>query len=152
MKRAPLSRRANVRRFNVRMIGRNYGVNAMADNLSRIAELAAVLASETATQNWNVVARDSAELLRMANRAQSWAEKQCDGIPRYDRGQIVATWTEADEKARERALTKIRDRATAILQPYGANVASLSGDPRGSVMKIQLASNRRNGWGEYWNV
>lgn len=100
------------------------------------------------------IARDAEELVRLAKRATSLAVRQCNGVIRWEPGATRphATWTEADESACERAKERIRKRADEILQPYGGKVLTISGDPRGCVMRLSLASGAQNGFGEGWGL
>ena len=100
------------------------------------------------------IAADAEELVRLAKRARRYAGIQCNGIARRVPGTGVyhMTWNEADDAWLERARGRIEKRATALLTPYGAKLLTVSGDPRGYVMRFELASGARNGIGEGWGL
>ncbi len=102
-------------------------------------------------------ARDAEELVRLAKRALRYSIMQCNGIERpYPRtgGGVAyaASWTEQDDTWLEKARERISKRATAILEPYGAKLLTVCGDPRGCVMRFELASGACNGMGEGWGL
>ena len=123
--------------------------------------LAAILAWENGGPKHNKpyqAALAAEELVRLAKRAASIAVRRCNGIerPEYTKdGRFIgrcATWTEADEAAADRAGNRIRKRADEILAPFGGKVLTVSGDPRGCVMRLELSSGATNGMGEGWGL
>ena len=123
--------------------------------------LAAVLATETLPKNGEPIgniyyraARDAAALCSLGRKAQRLGEKRCNGVQRYDAKArlVLASWTEADEQAAERVAEKIKAEALAILEPYGATLVTVTGDPRGYCVKFKLASGRSNGMSGEWGV
>ncbi|MFG1205588.1 hypothetical protein [Xanthobacter flavus] len=122
-------------------------------------ELAAVLSAEA----WSgedisppaphLIAADAVTLLQIGARVKRWAERACNGIERYDAKarRVLASWTEADEAAKDKADARHRTQANLIAARYGAT-ATIGGDPRGFVLRLVLASGRTNttdhdGWG-----
>lgn len=129
--------------------------------------LAAQLARETHANESHVItgrmftayvcARDATELCALARRATRLAVKACNGEgtwcvdpQTYDRG--YWSWTEQDEAKNEKALERIAKRIGEIVTPYGAKLLTVHGDPRGCVVRIQLASDATNGIGEGWGL
>jgi len=108
-----------------------------------VAILAARLAAFNVTTPYHA-ARAATVLMKLARRAANVAIRRCDGTLRYDAklGRAVATWTEDDEAAADRACFRIRSAIIAELAPWtphGARVLAVAGDPRGAVVKIELA-------------
>lgn len=120
-----------------------------------VAVLAAVLTAEVAHESplpgdAMRTAADATELVRIAAAARRRSERACNGEGHYsERGWA---WDENDDARRERADARATDRANKILEPYGAKVQELGGDPRGPGMRIALASGARNGWGDGWAI
>ena len=73
-----------------------------------------------------------------------WAEKQCNGISRYDAkvGRALASWTDADQDKADAADEKAAQRIQAALAViYGPTWAErmaleLQNDPRGAMVKL----------------
>ena len=118
-----------------------------------IAELAAVLACEGRKVPPHIVAADALALRRIGAGFARRAVMACNGIQRYDAKarQSFATWTEADELAKERADDRAKAKAAEIAKRYRAKVTT-HGDPRGCVMRLHFRSGRRNGMGDGWGV
>lgn len=123
--------------------------------------LAAVLATESANGGGSPTgfpyyraARDAESLIRLGKRAARIAERQCNGIQRYDAKarMVLSSWTEADEAKAERERKRIATEARAILAPYGATLITVTGDPRGFCLKFRLASERSNSMAGEWGV
>lgn len=82
-------------------------------------------------------------LLRAAGTLQRWAEKACNGIERYDAKakMRLASWTEADEAAKDKAQERAEKKALAALALiFGEKLAGLhiefQRDPRGAMIKV----------------
>ena len=80
---------------------------------------------------------------RAAETLHRWAEKQCNGIDRYDAklGRVMASWTEADDKAMDKAQN--RAEKLALTGFYLIFAEKLNGlevefqrDPRGAMVKV----------------
>ena len=117
-----------------------------------VATLAAQLMAEVAkgdgrAPSAETIAADAVRLHRIAGRILRWRLAACNGIERYDPqiGRRCASWTEADEAAKDRAIAKAMAEAGEIAARYGATVTT-QGDPRGTVLFLRLASGRANGW------
>jgi hypothetical protein len=103
----------------------------------------------------HIVARDVAELMKLARRAERVAIAQCNGIPRFDAksGQMVSTWTEDDEAKAEKTRANVQEKVKKIGARYDFKGCSVHGDPRGYALKIKLASGRtNNAGGDEWGV
>lgn len=114
---------------------------------SPAAYLAAILATEFPGEFTPYKAACDAEsLVRLGKRALRLAERRCNGIERYDVGarRVLASWTDADETAAEKAVERIEREARDILGKYGATDINASGDPRGFCLRFRLASGRSN--------
>lgn len=103
----------------------------------------------------HVVAGDALALLRIGASVSRWAVRACNGEGRghWDgpSGRYVWSWDETDDAAKEKADARALKRASEIAARYGATV-KIGGDPRGFVLRLHLASGRKNGWGEGWGV
>lgn len=135
------------------------------------ATLAAVLMAETATHEHKfgraqtatrdklsaghpeAVAADALALIRIGAGVARWAVLACNGIERSINGRWQSTWWDEDDARKEKADKRALAKLQAIADRYGATV-KLGGDPRGYVVKLQLASGRHNtmggstdGWG-----
>lgn len=123
---------------------------------SPAAYLAAILATELPGEFTPYKAACDAEsLVRLGKRALRLAERRCNGIERYDSkaGRMLASWTDADETAAEKAVERIEREAREILGKYGAADIKASGDPRGFALRFRLASGRSNSFDrETWGV
>jgi len=83
-------------------------------------------------------------IVRASKTRERWAVKACNGIARYDVGarRQLATWTDADEAAKDRSDEKTEASIKAALsQLYGADwsdhiVLELQGDPRGAMVQL----------------
>lgn len=143
----------------------------------RAAELAAVLSADmheghSATTMArvgaqlhppHVVAEDAIALLRIGASVSRWAVRACNGeghretVATYDKFGAYAgdrwswAWDDADTAAMDKADARALKRASEIAARYGATV-EIGGDPRGYVLRLHLASGRKNGWGEGWGV
>ncbi len=113
---------------------------------SPAAYLAAILATEPADATPYKAACDAESLIRLGKRAARIAEQKCNGIERYDAKarMRLASWTESDETAAEKAVERIEREARDILAKYGATDIHASGDPRGFCLRFRLASGRSN--------
>jgi hypothetical protein len=116
--------------------------------LEMAAHLAAVLTEESSTtgaharnSNSHIVARHVVEIMRIALRMENLALRQCNG-----------PWNDGDDERAERARAKALARLKAIGADYGIKSAHVYGDPRGFVVRLDLASGRKNGWGDGWGV
>jgi hypothetical protein len=115
------------------------------ERIQAAAELSAVLVEEARNAGTefypHIVARDVMALMAISRRMTTLSIRQCN------EGWDDAQYARA-ERARDRALKQIRE----IGASYGFKGASVSGDPRGFVVRIDLASGRKNGWGDGWGV
>lgn len=115
---------------------------------SDAARLAAVLAREPAgaCRSAYHCAKAAEILVRLGRRAQRIAERRCNGVERYDSkaGRVLASWTEADEKAADRACEKIKVEAIAALVDFEVFGVEVGGDPRGYCLKFRLPSGASN--------
>jgi hypothetical protein len=119
----------------------------------RVARLAAQLAQEIGATSPHRCATDAMALHRIAATAERLAVLRCNGIQRYVPGRgLESQWTEEDEAHSERQTDLARTKAEKILSPYGASVLTITGDPRGCVVRLQLASKATNGFGEGWGL
>lgn len=83
------------------------------------------------------------KLRRAAASLQRWAEKACNGIERWDAKakMRLATWTDADEAAKEKAQDRAEKLALTALHLIfaeklnGLNV-EFQRDPRGAMIKL----------------
>lgn len=123
---------------------------------SDAARLAATLAREPAgaARSAYHCAKAAETIVRLGKRAQRIAEKRCNGVERYDSkaGRMLASWTEADEKAADRACEKIKVEAIATLADFEVFAVTVGGDPRGFCLTFKLPSGEsnsftRDGWG-----
>lgn len=87
----------------------------------------------------HICARDALALIRIGKGVARWAVRQCNGIERYDAKarRMLATWTEADETACEKAEATAVEKANAIGLKYGVTFTA-GGDPRGYVLKMHF--------------
>lgn len=120
-------------------------------------QLAAVLATEESpyAHRPHVIARDASTLLKIARQVQTIAERQCNGVARYDAkiGRASWQWTEDDEKQAEKQLLSAHKKVTLIAEQYGAIVCRCGGDPRGYTLALKLKSGRTNSFGnEHWGI
>jgi hypothetical protein len=84
---------------------------------------------------------------------QTWAEKACNGVLRYDSkaGMTLASWTDLDEAAKDRADAKAAARIQAALAAiYGPTWAEgitleLQNDPRGAMVKLFTKGTENSG-------
>ncbi|MCZ8104006.1 MAG: hypothetical protein O9972_39695 [Burkholderiales bacterium] len=138
----------------------------MSKATQHAATLAAVLMAEEFRQHVSIrehslrhpeiVARDALALIRISKGVSRWAVLHCNGRERWDAAlrRRVASWTEADDAAKEKADARALTKLQEIASRYGATV-TISGDPRGYVVKLKLASGRHNTWGgaaDGWGV
>ncbi len=86
-----------------------------------------------------------------------WAEKACNGIPRYDAkaGRVLASWTDDDEAAKDKAQERAEAKALAALRViFGPDLAGVEvefqRDPRGAMVKVHDAG--RAGWSPLFSV
>jgi hypothetical protein len=142
--------------------------------VKQAAELAAVLSTEMheghgATTKArvgaqlhppHVVAADALALLRIGASVARWAVRACNGEghhtfmpagPYNQTARTVWAWDAEDDAAKDRADARALKRASDIAARYGATV-EIGGDPRGYVLRLHLASGRKNCWGEGWGV
>lgn len=82
-------------------------------------------------------------LLRAAGTLQRWAEKACNGIERYDAKarMRLASWTDADEAAKDKAQARADAKALAALRMIFADkldglTVEFQRDPRGAMVKV----------------
>lgn len=119
-------------------------------NASDAARLAAVLAREPAGAANGASAYGCAivaeRLVRLGKRAQRIAERRCNGVERYDStaGRVMSAWTDADEKAADRACEKIKVEAIEALAAFEVFGVEVGGDPRGFTLKFRLPSGESN--------
>lgn len=103
----------------------------------------------------HVVAADALALLRIGASVARWAVRACNGEGRewhqWPNGGGSYVWGNADDAAKEKADARALAKASEIAARYGATV-EIGGDPRGYVLRLHLASGRKNGWGEGWGV
>ncbi len=83
------------------------------------------------------------KLRRAAMTLQRWAEKQCNGIDRWDAklGRVMASWTEADDKAMEKAQDRAEKLALTgfhliFAEKMNGLEAEFQRDPRGAMVKL----------------
>jgi len=134
----------------------------MDDKTKQAMELAAILVlnakphSQTLHKSSNAVrnaVNDACALITLANKLQRCAERQCNGIERWNAaaGQRVTEWTEQDAAKNERAVEKARAEVERIASEYrtekvldayeGKGVAvQFNRDPRGAPIKIAFKS------------
>ncbi len=82
-------------------------------------------------------------LISAAASLDRWAVKQCNGIDRYDAkaGRFLASWTDQDQAAMEKAQAKAEAKARkALALIFGDKLAGLEvefqRDPRGPMIKV----------------
>lgn len=122
-----------------------------SDRIEAAAHLAAVLTEEAraaeaktpAETPWPAhwAARDAIALIKIARAMDNLAVRQCN-----------EPWGDKEYERAERRRAKALERIKEIGKPYGFKGASVHGDPRGFVVRIDLASGRKNGWGDGWGV
>ena len=83
-----------------------------------------------------------------------WAERQCNGIPRYDSKakMIIPSWTEADSAAQDKAQSKLEAKALAALSVIFAAVppVEFQRDPRGAMIKVYRPGSESSGNPDLW--
>jgi hypothetical protein len=72
---------------------------------------------------------------------ESLALRQCNG-----------PWGDKDDERAERARAKALQQIKDIGAHYAIRGAHVCGDPRGFVVRIDLHSGRKNGWGDGWGI
>lgn len=119
-----------------------------AERTTAIASATGDIGSREATRGLapHIIADDAFALLRIGASVKRWAERACNGQGRY-----AWMWDETDDAAKDRADARALAKASEIAARYGATV-TIGGDPRGYVLRLNLASGRKNGWGEGWGV
>jgi hypothetical protein len=92
-----------------------------------------------------------------ANGLQRWAEKACNGIPRYDAKarQVLNSWTDADETAKDKAQARYEAKAReALAVIFGDKLAGLhiefQRDPRGAMVKVYRKDRAESGNPDLW--
>lgn len=120
---------------------------------SHRVQLALVLAAEETHPSISQIQTDVADLFRLAKRLQRIAERECNGVERWDAQarQMLASWTEADQAKADKETERATKRAAEIAARYGATVTT-GGDPRGYVLVLNLKSGRSNAMGGGYGV
>lgn len=102
-----------------------------------------------------MIATDALALLRIGASVSHWAMRYCNGQGSewraYPNGTGAYVWTDMDDAAKEKADARALAKASEIAARYSATV-EIGGDPRGYVLRLHLASGRKNGWGDGWGV
>ena len=121
------------------------------ERMQAAAELAAILLDEARAQEaktpvetpWPThwAARDALTLMAISRRMENLSIRQCNyGFDDADAARA--------ERARDKAAKQIAD----IGKPYGFKGCSVCGDPRGFVVRVELASGHKNGWGDGYGI
>lgn len=105
------------------------------------------------------VAANAMALLRIGAGVKRWAERACNGEGHQEwrkglsahGGRWEWAWNDSDTAAHEKADKRAHAKASEIAARYGATV-EIGGDPRGFVLRLHLASGRKNGMGDGWGV
>lgn len=105
----------------------------------------------------HIAARDALALIKIGAGVARWAVRECNGeghrvnIPASGYQRWSWEWGSDDDAAKDKADARALAKASEIAARYGATV-KIGGDPRGYVMRLQLATKRSNtfsddGWG-----
>jgi hypothetical protein len=120
---------------------------ARKESVERAAQLALILQRLAPDRAATFIARDVMEFQRLQRSLHRLGEQQCNGFQDF-RG----NW---DEKASERADRKeerLQKQAEKIAENYPGMTADCGGDPRGTCLKLVVAGERGDGWGDGYAV
>lgn len=121
--------------------------------------LAAMLAWETGGPKINKpfhAAVTAEAIARLAARLHRIADMECNGLPVTERRDgkkyEYNVWSAENAAWAEKQRASIAKKATALLEPFGAKLLTVHGDPRGFVIRFELKSGATNGSGEGWGL
>lgn len=116
-----------------------------------ITEKGRKLANELGLSDFGPHAETCSLIMRHATTLQRLAEEECNGpgdyvdrIPYPEAGRIYDRWQARIEKEQERLARRMR---VLVAELPGVESVAVSGDPRGTVVKLKRTDGKYNTWG-----